>query len=85
MRGENTIEVTNSENKSFIILFTGQTISQLGSSMTAFAVIIWAYANTGEVMASSILAICTFIPYLIVSLIGGAVADRFNKKQIMLE
>ena len=39
-------------NKNFIILFRGQTISQLGSSMTAFAVIIWAYTNTGEVMAS---------------------------------
>lgn len=70
--------------RNIILLLTGQTISQFGSSMTSFATIIWAYTAYEEVMASSLLAICSAIPYLIVSLLGGAVADRMNKKKIML-
>lgn len=68
----------------FFLLYIGQTLSQLGSSMTAFATVIWAYTKNGEVLASSLLAICSTVPYLIVSLLGGAVVDRGNKKRIML-
>lgn len=74
----------NKNMKNFILLFAGQTVSQMGSAMTGFAVIIWAYTQAGEVMASSVLAFCSAVPYLIVSLLGGAVADRFSKKRIML-
>lgn len=68
----------------FILLFIGQTISQLGSSMTSFALIIWAYSTSGRVMASSLLAVCSALPYLMASLLGGAVADNISKKKIML-
>lgn len=70
--------------RTFILLFIGQTVSQLGSSMTGFAVVIWAYTQNGQVMASSLLAVCGAVPYLITSLLGGAVTDRTNKKKIML-
>lgn len=71
-------------NKNYILLLLGQTISQLGSGMTSFALVIWAYSSTGQVMASSLLAVCSSVPYLIVSLLGGAAADNMNKKKIML-
>lgn len=71
-------------NKNFILLLLGQTISKLGSGMTSFAVVIWAYSSTGLVFSSSLLAACGTIPYLIVSLFGGAAADSMNKKKIML-
>ncbi len=71
-------------NKNYILLLIGQTISQLGSFMTSFAIIIWAYTSTGQVMSSSLLAVCSSIPCLIISLLGGAVADNMNKKKIML-
>lgn len=76
--------MSNTINKDYILLLIGQTISQLGSSMTSFAIVIWAYTSTGQVMSSSLLAICSSMPYLIVSLLGGAVADNMNKKKIML-
>ncbi len=71
-------------NRNYILLLAGQTISQLGSSMTAFAAVIWAYSSTGRVISSSLLAVCSSIPYLAVSLFGGAAADNMNKKKIML-
>lgn len=70
--------------RAFFVLFIGQTISQMGSSMTSFAVIIWAYSEGGQVMASSLLAVCSAVPYLITSLLGGTVADRTSKKKVML-
>lgn len=70
--------------RNFVLFYTGQTISQLGSSMTSFATIIWIYSGSGKVMESSLLAICSTVPYLIVSMLGGAAADNINKKKIML-
>lgn len=70
--------------KDFVLLFSGQTVSQLGTSMTSFALIIWVYTRSGQVSASSLLAVCSTIPYLIVSLAGGAVADSASKKKIIL-
>lgn len=52
--------------------------------MTSFAVIIWVYKKSGMVTDSSLLAICSAVPYLIVSMFGGAVADNISKKKIML-
>lgn len=76
--------MSKSINKNYILLQIGQTISQLGSAMTSFAITIWAYNTTGQVISSSLLAVCSFVPYLVISLFGGAVADNMNKKKIML-
>ncbi len=78
--------MNKTENKmyNFMIFFISQTVSELGTSMTGFATVIWMYSNSGQVMSSSLLAICSTVPYLIVSLFGGAVVDKTNKKKIML-
>ena len=75
---------TGNKIYNFMIFFISQTVSELGTSMTGFATVIWMYSNSGRVMSSSLLAICSTVPYLIVSLLGGAVVDKTNKKKIML-
>ena len=72
------------EWKDFALLLTGQSVSQVGSSMTSFALVLWAYSSTGQVMASSLLAVCSTVPYLAVSLFGGAVVDQADKKKLLL-
>jgi len=78
--------MNKTENKmyNFMIFFISQTVSELGTSMTGFATVIWMYSNSGQVMSSSLLAICSTVPYLIVCLLGGVVVDKMNKKKIML-
>lgn len=78
------VEEWEALRKNYILLLISQAVSQLGSSMTGFATVIWAYNSTGKVMSSSLLAVCSAVPYLIISLFGGAVADSRNKKKIML-
>lgn len=78
------IKEKESSIRDFSVFFAGQTVSQLGTNMTSFALIIWAYTKSGQAIASSLLAVCSTVPYLIVSLVGGAVVDNVNKKKIML-
>ncbi len=70
--------------KNFFLLWFGQSLSQLGSSMTSFALIIWAYKQQGTVMSIALLSVFSYLPCILISLFAGAVIDRFQKKKIML-
>ena len=72
------------ELKDFLILWSTQGISQLGSSITAFALTLWLYENTGSALSTAALTICTYVPYVLMSIFAGALTDRFDKKKTML-
>lgn len=72
------------DNKNFWLLQLGQFISQLGSSMTGYSLILWAYKSTGSVFQLSLMAICSLMPTVALSYIGGDLADKFNKKILIL-
>ena len=68
----------------FYILWSTQSISQLGSSITAFALTLWLYEKTGSSLSTAALTICSYAPYVLMSIFAGALTDRFNKKRTML-
>lgn len=68
----------------YIIFWLSQSVSQLGSAMTGFALIIWAYKQTDSAMAVSLMTFCSYVPYILVSLFAGSFIDRHRKKTIML-
>ena len=68
----------------FIILWATQGFSALGSSMTSYALVIWAYQQEGSALASSLLTVCSYAPYVLLSIFAGALSDRWNKKRTML-
>ena len=70
--------------RDFYILWSTQSLSQLGSSITAFALTLWLYEKTGSALSTATLAICSYAPYVIMSIFAGAVTDRFHKKTTML-
>lgn len=70
--------------KKFIVLWLSQGISQLGSSMTAFALVLWAYERSGSAFLVSMLSFCNYVPYILVSMFSGAFVDRHSKKKVML-
>lgn len=70
--------------KKYIILWLSQSVSQLGSALTSFALILWAYEQHGSALTVSLMAFCNYVPYVLVGLIAGAFVDRHSKKQIML-
>ncbi len=70
--------------KNYIIFWLSQSVSQLGSSMTSFALIIWAYEQTNSAMTVSLMTFYSYLPYIIVSIFAGAFIDEQKKKTIML-
>lgn len=71
-------------NKNFIILLIGQIISVFGSSVVRFSIDLYVLDITKRADIFSIIVALSFLPYLFVSPIGGLVADRFNKKYILV-
>lgn len=72
------------ELKDFLILWSTQSISQLGSSMTGFSLTLWLYEKTGSSLSTAALTICSYAPYVLMSIFAGAMTDRFDKKRTML-
>ncbi len=72
------------ELKDFYVLWSTQSLSQLGSSITAFALTLWLYEKTGSALSTAALTICTYLPYVAMSVFAGALSDRFDKKKTML-
>lgn len=70
--------------KKYVIFWFSGSVSMLGSAMTGFALILWAYTQTGSAMAVSVMSFCSYLPYIAVSLLAGGFVDRHSKKAIML-
>ena len=76
--------IAKNELRDFYILWSTQSISQLGSSITAFALTLWLYEQTGSSLGTAMLTTCSYAPYVIMSIFAGALTDRFDKKKTML-
>lgn len=61
-----------------------QGFSALGSAMTSFALVVWAYSQTGSALDAALLSVCSYVPYILMSIFAGALSDRWNKKRTML-
>lgn len=70
--------------KGFYLLWSTQSLSQLGSTMTTFALTLWLYDATGSALSTAALSICSYAPYVLMSIFAGAITDRFDKKKTML-
>jgi MFS family permease len=64
--------------------WTGQTISNLGSSITLFALPLLVYKLTGSAINLGITSAAEFLPYLLFGLVLGAWTDRVNRKRMMI-
>lgn len=67
-----------------LLLTITQGFSALGSAMTSFALVIWAYSQTGRALDTALLSVCSYVPYILMSIFAGALSDRWNRKRTML-
>ncbi|MDE6723427.1 MAG: MFS transporter [Eubacterium sp.] len=80
----NLIKTTFKELKYFLILWSTQALSQLGSSMTNYALIVWSYTAKGSALTTALLSVFSYAPYVIMSIFAGSLSDKWNKKVTML-
>jgi MFS family permease len=64
--------------------WAGQTISNLGSSFTQWAVPLLVYKLTHSALSLGIATAATFLPYLLFGLLLGAWMDRVDRKKAMI-
>jgi MFS family permease len=69
---------------SFILLWTVQFISLLGSDVTRFALRVWTYEETGSITRFAVLTVLTVVPALLISPFAGSVIDRFPRKPVLV-
>lgn len=68
----------------FTIVWIGQIVSLLGTSMTTFALTIWAYEITGTATALALVGFFFVTPMLVFSPLAGAIVDRQDRKLMMM-
>lgn len=71
-------------NKNFVLVVIGQIISLFGNAILRFALPLYLLDETGSSVIFGAVMACSFIPMVILSPIGGMLADRLNKRNIMV-
>ena len=70
--------------RDFRLLISGRLIAQLGEQTVSVAVGWEIYRRTGDALALGMVGLVQIIPVLLLSLPGGYVADRYNRKWVTL-
>ncbi len=70
--------------RDFWFYFSGQLISQVGSSFTLFALPLLVFKLTGSATSLGLTTAANLLPYLLFGLVLGAVVDRIDRKRMML-
>lgn len=68
----------------FRLVWAGQIASVLASSMTQFALTIWAYERTGSATTLGLIQTAFIVPFLLLSPLAGVWVDRYNRKLMMM-
>ncbi|PKN93418.1 MAG: MFS transporter [Chloroflexi bacterium HGW-Chloroflexi-6] len=68
----------------FIVIWIGQLVSVLASSMSHFALTIWMYQQTQSALAMAWMQVCFIVPFLLISPFAGVMVDRYNRKLMMM-
>jgi DHA3 family macrolide efflux protein-like MFS transporter len=68
----------------FLVIWAGQVITLAGSALTTFALGVTVYRETGSIARFAFLALLTAVPALLVMPLAGAVADRLDRRWVML-
>ncbi|MBN2385926.1 MAG: MFS transporter [Anaerolineales bacterium] len=70
--------------KTFLIIWLGELVSMIGSGLTGFALAVYIYQETGQATPFALTVLFGNLPALLLLPIAGSVADRFDRRWIML-
>jgi len=71
-------------NRDFTLLWTGQLISTIGSSLTSLSASILVFRLTGSAASVGLMLMATAAPTILVGLLAGVFVDRYDRKHIMI-
>lgn len=71
-------------NRNFVMVVIGQIISLFGNAILRFALPLYLLNESGSAALFGMVSACAFIPMIVLGPVGGIIADRVNKRNIMV-
>lgn len=68
----------------FLTIWSGELISSIGSGMTAFALSIYVFNQTGSASSVGLVILLAFLPSVLLSPFAGVLADRYDRRLLMI-
>ena len=70
--------------RSFLLLWSGQLVSLLGSGLTAFALGVWMFERTQSTTQYALVTFFAAAPPLVVLPLAGPLIDRWSRKRLLI-
>ena len=68
----------------FLLLWSGEFISAVGSGLSSFGLGVYVFEQTGQASAMALVTLLAFLPGLLLSVPAGVLADRYDRRLLML-
>lgn len=70
--------------KKFLFLWLGEFISSIGGGLTSFGLAVYVFNETGSTASMAVVSLLAFLPTLILSVPAGVLADRYDRRMLMM-
>lgn len=74
----------NDAFRKFLLIWVGQFVASIGSGLTAFALSVYVFRITNSASAVSLTILLAFLPTILLNPLGGVLADRFDRRLMMI-
>lgn len=77
----------NDDQKSFgkfLLLWSGDFISAIGSGLTSFGLGVYIFQQTGKASLMALITLFAFLPSLLLAPLAGVLADRYDRRTLMI-
>lgn len=80
------IAMNNSGNPfgRFLLLWSGQLVSAIGSGLTSFGLGVYVFRQTGKASSVALVTLLAFMPSLLLGAAAGVLADRYDRRLMMV-
>ena len=70
--------------RAFMIIWVAQLVARVGNGLTAFGLGVHVYQQTGLSASVALVTMAAFLPGLLLGPLGGVLADRFDRRLLMI-
>ncbi len=71
-------------NKNFLLLWQGQTVSQIGAQIFSIALMFWIKHQTGSATLMGLVMTVSMLPAALIGPISGAIVDNLPRKKLII-